>query len=238
MGWLGRRIKANGVAVSDRYACTDAYFDLTPAGRTLINTLDPLIDRCVHGITLDAGAGRLTYTNRLARQASHLVSLDRYRICGGLSAVGEVQSLPFRSQSFDTVFCSQVLEHIPNPLDVLIESSRVLKAGGTLVVSVPHLAYLHNEPHDYFRYTEYGLRHLVERAGFESIEVRWSGGLISFIGHLPSTLFVNLTWGIPGVFEAVFTLNRLWSRAIAAIEANDMRQKRFALNIAMVCRKP
>ena len=237
MGWLGKRIKANGIAVSDRYADTEAYFDLTPAGRTLIRTLDPLLERCVRGRTLDAGAGRLTYTPRLARYASEVVSLDRYRIREGLSVISEIGSLPFRSESFDTIFCSQVLEHVPEPRRVLFEFSRILREGGHLVVSVPHLAYLHNEPHDYYRYTQFGLEHLVQEAGFVVEEMRWSGGLLSFLGHLPSTLAVNLAWGIPLLFPAVFTLNRLWSRCLAALEAQDRKQRRFALNLAMVCRR-
>jgi hypothetical protein len=99
------------------------------------------------------------------------------------------------------------------------------------------LAYLHNEPHDYFRYTEFGLRHLTVRAGFELLETRWSGGLLSFLGHLPSTFILNFCWGIPGLFQTVFLLNRIWSRTLAALESNDAKSRRFALNIAVACRR-
>ena len=109
MGWLSRRIKKGGVAVSDRYARSPAYFDLTPAGRTLIHTLDPLITEHIRGRVLDAGAGRLTYTERLRHVASSLVSLDRDRVREGLSLVGELEALPFHDGSFDSIFCSQVL---------------------------------------------------------------------------------------------------------------------------------
>ena len=238
MGWLGKRIKQNGIAISDRYARTESYFDLTPAGRTLIDTLDPLIASHARGVVLDAGAGRLTYHPRLKAFSESVVSVDRDRVHPGLSAVADLEKLPFPKNSFDSVFCSQVLEHVPNPLSVLLEFSRTLRPGGKLILSVPHLAYLHNEPHDYYRYTEYGLRHLLGHAGLSIEELRWSGGLLSFLGHFPSTLLLNLSWGIPGVFQALFWINRGWSRLIGKIERKDLQQKRFALNLAVVAQKP
>ncbi len=238
MGWLGKRIKQNGIAISDRYARTEAYFDLTPAGRTLIDTLEPLIATHARGLVLDAGAGRLTYTQRLKAFSEGVVSIDRDRIFPGISAIADLETIPFKKRSFDSIFCSQVLEHVANPLAVLMEFQRILKPGGRLILSVPHLAYLHNEPHDYYRYTEFGLRHLLAHAGFEVQEMRWSGGVLSFLGHLPSTLLLNLSWGIPGLFQLFFWLNRGWSRLIGRIESNDRAQKRFALNIALVARKP
>lgn len=237
MGWIGKRIKANGIAVSDHFAQSEAYFDLTPAGLTLIRSLDPLIAQYIRGRVLDAGAGRLTYTPRLARQASTVLSFDRFRVREGLSLIGDLPSLPLADTSFDSVFCSQVLEHVADPGKVLAEFARILHPGGHLVLSVPHLAYLHNEPHDYYRYTEFGLRHLLEKAGFDLLEMRWPGGLVSFLAHLPSTFAVNLAWGIPVVFPAVFGINRLWTRAISAIESGDRASRRFALNIALVARK-
>ncbi|MCG3199980.1 MAG: class I SAM-dependent methyltransferase [Candidatus Omnitrophica bacterium] len=237
MGWIGRRVKEGGIAVSDKYARTEAYFDLTPAGLTLIRTLDPLIRTHVRGRTLDAGAGRLTHRERLARVADRVVSYDRYRVREGLDLIGDLVRLPFPSCSFDSIFCSQVLEHVPDPQAVLFEFARVLRPGGAAVLSVPQLAYLHNEPHDYFRYTEYGLRELCSKSGLEVHEVRWSGGVLSFLGHMPSTLAVNLAWGVPLLFPIVFQVNRVWTRCIAALEKNDGKARRFALNIAVVARK-
>lgn len=237
MGWIGRRVKAGGIAVSDKYARGEAYFDLTPAGLTLIRTLGPLIEAHVRGMTLDAGAGRLTYHDRLLRVSERVISFDRYRIRAGLDLIGDLCDQPFPSSCFDSIFCSQVLEHVPDPQAVLREFARVLRPGGVVLLSAPQLAYLHNEPHDYFRYTEYGLSDLCAKAGLEVCEVRWSGGLLSFLGHLPSTFAVNLAWGVPLLFPIVFQMNRIWTRCIAALEKNDGKVRRFALNIAVVARK-
>lgn len=237
MGWLAERIKNNGVEVSDYYGTSTAYFDLTPAGRTLINSLDPLIGEEIRGRVLDAGAGRLTYSPRLKAVAREVISLDRYRVKDGLDILSDLSDLPLGDDSFDSVFCSQVLEHVAEPQQVLHELARILKPGGVLLLSVPHLAYLHNEPHDYYRYTEFGLRHLLAGAGFEIRQIRWSGGLLSFLGHMPSTLIVNLTWGIPVIFQVVSFLNRLWSRGIAWLERRDQQRRRFALNLVVLAVK-
>jgi SAM-dependent methyltransferase len=67
----------------------------------------------------------------------------------------------------DVVVCTEVLEHVPNPHQVVAELSRLLKAGGALYVSVPFSAREHQIPYDFFRYTQYGLRHLFEQAGLD-----------------------------------------------------------------------
>ena len=73
--------------------------------------------------------------------------------------------LPFGDRSFETVFSSQVLEHVPEPWRMVEDMARVLKPGGHLILTAPHIWGLHEVPHDYFRFTSYGLQHLARRAG-------------------------------------------------------------------------
>jgi SAM-dependent methyltransferase len=91
--------------------------------------------------------------------------------------------LPFESQSFDTVISIQVLEHTPHPQVVLDEMARVVRKDGIVIVSVPFSFRLHEEPHDYFRYTPHGLRAMFEAAGLTVDEVRGQGDLWSVLGH-------------------------------------------------------
>jgi SAM-dependent methyltransferase len=237
VGQLERLIKANGIAVSEKLSGSEAYFDLTPAGRTLVNTLDSLFGKVLKGRVLDAGAGRLTYRERLERAAPQIITFDRFRVQAGLDSIGDLHCLPFAAESFDSIFCSQVLEHVAHPDRVISEMARVLNTDGILLLSVPHLAYLHNEPYDYFRYTEFGLRVLLEDAGLTVEEVRWSGGLLSFLGHIPSTLLVNCCWGIKMIRPLILGANWMWSRTIAWLERNDHRPRRYALNLVVVARK-
>ncbi len=60
----------------------------------------------------------------------------------GVTEIGLATSMPFKDASFDEVFGSNVLEHMPNALDFVLECRRVLKPGGRLVLKTDHAAYL------------------------------------------------------------------------------------------------
>jgi hypothetical protein len=73
-------------------------------------------------------------------------------------------------------------------------------------LSTPFLARLHEEPHDYFRFTRHGLRELLTKAGFSIARVHATGGLFAFLGHQPATVLCSLTWGVPVVRDVVLAL--------------------------------
>jgi SAM-dependent methyltransferase len=85
--------------------------------------------------------------------------------------------LPLESARYDTVILSDVLEHIRAPEGLLREVTRVLAPQGKLLLNVPFMYWLHEQPHDYFRYTEHALRWLVQQCGLEvvSLEALGSG---------------------------------------------------------------
>jgi len=91
--------------------------------------------------------------------------------------------LPFEDRTFDTVLNVQVLEHTPRPAALVTEMARVLKDDGILILSAPFQFRLHEEPHDYFRYSPHGLRTLCADAGLEILEIHKQGGLWSVIAH-------------------------------------------------------
>ena len=84
--------------------------------------------------------------------------------------------LPFKDQEFDTVILSDVLEHIPRPEYLWKEISRVLTEGGRIIMNVPFYYCLHEQPHDYYRYTEFALRRFVENSGLKLIQLEAIGG--------------------------------------------------------------
>jgi SAM-dependent methyltransferase len=93
------------------------------------------------------------------------------------------KTLPFEDGSFDTVLSVQVLEHTPHPAALVAEMARVLAENGTLILTAPFQFRLHEEPHDYFRYSPHGLRKLCGDAGLEIVEVHPQGSLWTVIGH-------------------------------------------------------
>lgn len=90
---------------------------------------------------------------------------------GGVDIVAAADDLPLESGSFDAVLLTQVLEHVAEPARVLGELHRILRDGGRLYLTAPLVWELHELPHDYYRYTESGLRHLLAGAGFAEIDV-------------------------------------------------------------------
>jgi SAM-dependent methyltransferase len=103
------------------------------------------------------------------------------------------QALPFLDKSFDTVVLSDVLEHLPSPEVIWTEIGRILRPGGKLLLNVPFFYWLHETPHDYYRYTEWALRRFVRTAGLDLIFLEAIGGspevvadiLAKHVQHLP-----------------------------------------------------
>ena len=101
--------------------------------------------------------------------------------------------LPFTDSEFETIILSDTLEHIAEPDGLWTEMARVLSPGGKIIVSVPFYYWLHEQPHDYYRYTEFALRRFVTRSGLRVIQLESLGGtpevmadiLSKNIFHLP-----------------------------------------------------
>ncbi|MBU6407886.1 MAG: methyltransferase domain-containing protein [Alphaproteobacteria bacterium] len=80
--------------------------------------------------------------------------------------------IPFPDATFDYVLCTEVLEHVENPGELIAEMRRVLRPGGLIVATVPFSARVHHAPHDFHRYTRYRLASLVACVGATVIEER------------------------------------------------------------------
>lgn len=131
------------------------------------------------GSLLDVGCGRRPYAGIVGSPVTSCVGLeqDLERYAAAPPDVwGSALRLPFRTDSFDSVLSSQVLEHVPEPGRALHEIQRVLRPGGCLILTAPHMWGIHEEPHDYFRFTPFGLDYLARKAGLEPLSVRPMAG--------------------------------------------------------------
>lgn len=158
--------------------------------QSLAVTLRALARHMRHGAILDLGCGIKPYQVLLAQPDDRWVGVDHPASMAGSYAgltaadvLADGHALPFRDGEFDTVLCTQVLEHVANPAQVLTEAARVLKPGGTLILTAPMVWPLHEEPFDFFRYTQYGLRQLLTGAGLEVVEELQRGRGASALGQ-------------------------------------------------------
>lgn len=160
------------------------------------------------GRCLDAGAGRSPLKEELKSRGVQVMTVDVEDRGGGVDFIADIQNMPvITDASMDYVLCTQVLEHIPRPGDALDEFMRVLKPGGMLVLSVPHLSVIHEAPHDFFRFTRYGLNSLLSGAGFGRSEIDEAGGLVAFLLHPVSVLVVAAFGSVPGFRSIAWWLN-------------------------------
>ncbi len=90
---------------------------------------------------------------------------------------GVAENIPFENESFDVVLFNQVLEHVNDDKKTISEVFRVLKKGGLIIGSAPHISPIHLEPHDFRRYTEFGLKKLLEEHHFKQIQIESNGGI-------------------------------------------------------------
>lgn len=108
---------------------------------------------------LDIGAGKVntnhSYTTFFPNRLT--IDIDPKR---EPDVVGDVHQLPFEDASQSFILCTEVLEHCHTPQKAVDEMYRVLKPNGTLILTTRFVFPLHDVPHDYFRYTKYGLQYL------------------------------------------------------------------------------
>lgn len=154
------------------------------------------------GNLLDMGCGAKPYRHLFMQVSSYVgidlpVSLSANRMEKRVDVYGAIDRLPFCDGSFDAVLSTQVLEHVTSPAAVLGEAARVLRAGGVFLLTIPFVAAEHEEPHDYFRFTRYGIQSLLEQNGFEHVAVKKQFGFWSMAGDMTYWHFhrkVQGTW--------------------------------------------
>jgi SAM-dependent methyltransferase len=135
---------------------------------------------------LDAGAGEGQYAHHFgaARYCGVDLALgDAAWNYGDLDCIADLAALPFPAAAFDAALHIVTIEHLPEPACALSEIARSLAPGGRLLLAAPQDWEVHQAPHDYFRYTRYGVAYLLRKAGFENIEVRASGGYFRLLAR-------------------------------------------------------
>lgn len=166
-GWLRRRIdpfnQAADAFVRELAAELPAKSRVVDAGAGECRFADDFSDHLYLGTDNGVGDAAAWDYSRLAFQS-------------------DLRALPLADDSVDAVICRNVIEHVREPVAVLAELCRVLRPGGRLQLVAPQSWWLHQAPHDYLRFTRYGLEMLLEQAGLEPRRVEPIGGAFWNLG--------------------------------------------------------
>jgi SAM-dependent methyltransferase len=149
----------------------------------------------LNGKLLDFGCGRKPYQNLFS--VSDYIGVDMEQtghnhINSMVDVFYDGKHIPFPDHSFDSVFCSEVLEHIFNPDEILTELSRVTKPQGRMLITVPFCWNEHEIPYDYARYSTFGITHLLQKHDFKIIECKKSGNFVQVLFQLWALYFFEL----------------------------------------------
>lgn len=168
---------------------------------------------------LDAGAGDAPYRELFSHVSYHTADYaGSNRAYGHLDYICDLTDIPVRDQTYDLVFCSQVFEHLPDPHAALREFSRVLKPGGQIWISAPLLFEEHEQPHDYWRFTQFAWRHMARHADLELESLDWLEGFYGTLSY--QTLYAARN--LPRTWLVTRALMLVWSHRFAR---KDLRVK-------------
>ena len=126
---------------------------------------------------LDAGAGMQPYAHLFSHaeyESADFTKVDKSY--APQTYICDLMDIPVEDGRFDHVVFNQVLEHLPEPILVLKELRRVLKPGGRIICTCPLFYQEHEQPYDFYRYTQFAHQHMFEQAGFEVTSIEWLEG--------------------------------------------------------------
>jgi SAM-dependent methyltransferase len=137
---------------------------------------------------LDAGAGSTRYRDYFLHCDYKTQDFCQYRGAewkyGEIDYVCDITKIPVPDESCDVVLCTEVFEHVPEPIEVIKEFSRILKGGGRLLLSAPLGCGIHQEPYIYYGgYTPFWYQRFLPKYGFEDVKVTPNGGFFKHYGQ-------------------------------------------------------
>jgi SAM-dependent methyltransferase len=143
----------------------------------LMKDIKYALDKYASKKLLDLGCGNKPYKEWYGPLTEYSIGCDAIQSSENLvDTICLAHELLYESESFDTVFSTQVLEHVFEQQQMINEAARVLKKGGYLILSVPFTWELHEEPYDFFRLTKHGLKEMFEKSGLETEYIKANGG--------------------------------------------------------------
>ncbi|MER8841279.1 class I SAM-dependent methyltransferase [Mesorhizobium sp. M0913] len=201
---------------------------------------------------LDAGAGDQPYRHLFAHceyEAADFELVDK--VYAKSTYVCNLEEIPVEDARFDIIIFNQVMEHLIHPMLVLHELRRVLKPGGRMICSAPLFYEEHEQPYDFYRYTKFAWRAMMNEAGFDLLSVEWLEGYFGTVAYqlataakyLPSRTYRTIP-GLLGWYAVpVVVFSRLLFNVLAKIfyffdERGKHTSSGYPKNYVVTVRKP
>lgn len=140
-------------------------------------------------LVLDAGAGDGPYKSLFDHARYESADFEQVdKPYQKSTYVCDLKKIPVEDARFDFIVFNQVMEHLPEPKLVLTELYRVLKPGGKMIYTGPLFYEEHEQPYDFYRYTQFGLRYLLESTGYNIDRLDWLEGYFGTVGYQLNTM--------------------------------------------------
>lgn len=184
----------------------------------------------IKGHLVDLGCGEAPFKEYFLQFADSYTGVDWSNTFhnSGADVVSDLNvGIALDDEVADSIISLSVMEHLCEPQVFLNESYRVLKRGGEMILQVPWQWWIHEAPHDYFRYTPYGLKYMFKKAGFEDIQVEaQSGFFTTWIVKMNyfSTRFIRgprpLKWMIKAILIPFWTIGQVLAPFLDKLDRN------------------
>jgi SAM-dependent methyltransferase len=205
--------------------------------RAIVRELGP---RYLSGRLVDIGCGYKPYERDLRGIVKEHVGVDYQETPYDLNRVDIVAtaySIPVADGTFDCALATEVLEHLEDPFAAVSEWFRIVRPGGCLLVTTPFIWGIHDEPRDFFRFSPFGLRHVIESAGWEIVEIRHLGGFWTTFGQLLAYVFESYDRGPVARLRLLPILGAASQRIGASMERWSPRPA-WGSHVVAVARRP
>jgi len=160
---------------------------------------------------LDIGAGQCPYKIyfKKLKYLSQDIKQNKNKTIDYIGDINNGLNM-INSSSFDYILCTQTIEHIKNPKKAFQEFHRILKPNGKIFLTTNFIYQIHMAPHDYYRFTKFGLKHLGKSNGYVVEHLKSHGGIFHVLSHtivtLPIKLFLKRNKFLYHLYLIVFSI--------------------------------